>query len=78
MGNIANLKNWIGYQECSKQYLRFTTKIIVGTLSIVTTIMILFQCLAYSAERNYTELNINRLYVKMHILAKNKKYIYLI
>ena len=35
--------------------------------------MILFQCLVYSAKTNYTELYINKLYVKVHILGKKVK-----
>ena len=35
--------------------------------------MILFQCLVYSAKTNYTELYINKLYVKVHILGKKEK-----
>lgn len=46
---------WVRFKK--KQYLGFTTKISVGTLSIVTTIMILFQCLVYSAEGYHTEVD---------------------
>jgi hypothetical protein len=47
---------YLRFTRKQKKYLRFTTKFTVGILSIVTTIVILFQCLVYSAEKNYMEM----------------------
>jgi hypothetical protein len=43
-------------------YLMFTTKISVGTLSIVTTtVMVLFQCLIYPTEINWCEIELKQI-----------------